>query len=431
MTAEEDDMDRRDFLKKAGSIGAFAALGGLEASWLQAKIVPSDTPQPLPGRWPFGLTDAQEARAAQLHSNSIIVDMVNQSPGGANIFKDYPPELIGPKLEALGEGFEGMGQAIMLPYQLAINGESNLIKEWWDLSGITVGTNGVSVMSAEDLEAARAAGRDENEWTEALPWLRPVATAGEIRQAKAAGVHTLYGYCQPVYGITRNLADINSAYERGLRMLMLTYNRMDFVGAGCTERTDAGLSMYGVEVVKRCNDLGIIVDTAHCSRQTTLDACRFSKTPVFANHSCAQGIYDHARGKSDDELKAIANSGGIIGIVTVPFFLSPAPDATIEAMMDHIDYISNLIGWQHVGIGTDWPMQAPEDILKATLGALIAEIGFRPEDNVSVSHTLRGFSDYRDMPNITRGLVAHGYSDEQIRGILGENFLRVFEEVCG
>jgi membrane dipeptidase len=200
---------------------------------------------------------------------------------------------------------------------------------------------------------------------------------------------------------------------------------------GCTERQDAGLSMYGVEVVERCNELGIIIDTSHCSRQTTLDAIELSETPVFANHSCAQGVFEHARGKSDKELRAIADSGGVLGVVTVPFFLSPDADSTIEVMLDHIDYISNLVGWQHVGIGTDWPMQAPEDVLQATLGAMVGDIGFRSQDKISVTQTLRGFDDYRDMPNITRGLVARGYTDEQIAGILGGNFLRVFEEVCG
>jgi len=421
-------MDRRRFIQSAAAIGVFGALNGLDSGWLQAAATGSE---PAPGTWPFGLTGAQEARAAKLHADSIIWDMVNQEPGGANIFKAYPPELIGPKLEALGVSWEGLGGAIMLPYQLQISGESDLIKQWWDLSGITVGTAGFAIMSAADREAAKGTVDDPKAQFDALPWLSLATTATEIRAAKAEGRIVKYGYCQPVYSITRNLDDIDAAYQQGLRMLMLTYNRMDFVGAGCTERTDAGLSMYGVEVVKRINELGMIVDTAHCGRQTTLDACTFSTGPVFANHSCAQGVYDHARGKSDEELKAIAGTGGIVGVVAVPFFLSPKPDATIDVMLDHIDYISNLIGWQHVGIGTDWPMQCPADILEATLGSMVHEIGFRDQDNISVSQTLLGFSDYRDMPNITRGLVARGYNDEQIKGILGENVLRVFGEVCG
>jgi membrane dipeptidase len=193
---------------------------------------------------------------------------------------------------------------------------------------------------------------------------------------------------------------------------------------------DAGLSNFGVDVVGHCNKLGIIIDTSHCGHATTMDACRFSERPVLANHTTAAGLYPHARGKRDEALDAIAKTGGVVGIVAVPFFLARGRP-TIEAMLDHIDYIARRIGWQHVGIGTDWPLQSPEDLLRETVGGLLSEIGFRPEDNIDVAETLIGFKDYRDFPNITRGLVARGYKDEEIRGILGENFLRVFAQVCG
>src|SRR5207253_1958845 len=136
-----------------------------------------------------------------------------------------------------------------------------------------------------------------------------------------------------------------------------------YVGVGCTERVDAGLSNFGLQVVERCNQLGVIVDTSHCGRLTTLDACRASRTPVIANHASARAVHAHVRGKSDEELDAIAASGGLIGVVAVPFFLAGG-HPTIEAMLDHIDYIAGRVGWRHVGIGTDWPLQAPHDLLQ-------------------------------------------------------------------
>ena len=144
---------------------------------------------------------------------------------------------------------------------------------------------------------------------------------------------------------------------------MLTYNRMDNIGIGCTERVDAGLSMFGIDVVKHCNDLGMIVDVSHCGHLTTMDACRHSKKPVNANHTAARSVYVHARGKSNEALRAIADTGGVIGVVAVPFFLSRADSPTIEHMFDHVDYIAGLVGWQHVAIGTDWPLQAPDCVL--------------------------------------------------------------------
>lgn len=383
-----------------------------------------------PGRWPFGLTSVEELRAEKLHRESIIVDFMSQHPGGANIFKEYSPSLIQERLQ-LAPGMPGVGQAISLPYQLSMEGVSHLIRDWWNLSGLTLGTLSIPMGSSEAMSGPLRGYVELTQRVKKIPWLQLVTSASEIRQAKNEGRHALYGYWQPVYGLTNNLDDIDGAYEEGLRMLMLTYNRMDYVGTGCTERYDAGLSMYGIEVVKHCNRLGIIVDTSHCGKQTTLDACQFSSAPVFANHTSAQGLYNHARGKSDQELKAIADTGGVIGVVTVPYIISPNMKPTIDEVLDHIDYIANQVGWQHVGIGSDWPMQLPPELIETTLGSAIQEIGFRNEDNVSVTSVVRGFEDGRDMPNFTRGLVKRGYSDQQIKGILGENFMRVFEAVCG
>ena len=383
-----------------------------------------------PGKWDFGLTQEQESRAARLHEECLIVDMVHQHPGGANIFKAYDPAVLDQALGEVGSGLAGLGQAIAAPYLLAVAGKSNLIWDWWQQTGVNLGVFGVP-LGPPHVVASMDEFQETMKQIDGLAWVRKCTTAAQVRQAKADGVIAMHGYCQPVYGLSTNLDDLNRAHDQGLRVLMLTYNRQDFVGAGCTEPTDAGLSRYGHQVVERCNELGLVVDTSHCGKQTTLDACRLSATPVLANHTCAQGVYNHARGKSDEELEAIAATGGLAGVVTVPFFLGTDPEISIEATLDHIDYIAAKVGWQHVGLGTDWPLQAPETILEATLGAIIDEIGFRPEDNISTSQVLRGFEDYRDMPNITRGLVKRGYSDEQIAGILGENFLRTFEAVCG
>ena len=145
-------------------------------------------------------------------------------------------------------------------------------------------------------------------------------------------------------------------------------------------------------------------------------------------------MFHHARGKTDEALKAIAETGGVIGVLCVPAFVTDAATPTIEHMLDHVDYIANLVGWQHVGIGTDWPNTAHEEVLRSILDPTAAankDLGFREEDRLDVTVNLVGFDDVRDFPNITRGLVKRGYSDERVRGILGENALRVFSDVCG
>ena len=213
-------------------------------------------------------------------------------------------------------------------------------------------------------------------------------------------------------------------------MIGLTYNWQNYVGSGCTDRSDGGVTDFGARFIRRMNELGIIVDTAHSGRQTTLDACSTSSRPVIASHTSAEAVYRHDRAKSDVELRAIAESGGVIGIMAVPFFLSGAEGVTIEALMDHIDYIATLVGWQHVAIGTDWPLQQTKASLRR-LDERAMRIGFRQEHRIDSVTNLIGFDDYRDFPNITRGLVKRGYTDEQVLGVLGANALRVFEDVCG
>lgn len=383
-----------------------------------------------PGQFNFGLSTVQEARAAKLHHESIVIDLLSQHAGGSNIFAQYPPYLqrdFRARIRAAGSGLGALAEAEYWPYEMSRLGKSDLIHEWYALSGLTCGTFGIDELGSRTHER----GWEFSQRYADLPWIRYVTAAAEIRESKREGAVAFYVHCQPVMPIPRDLKAIDGAYVKGLRSMMLTYNRMDNVGTGCTERVDAGLSMFGIEVVKHCNDIGMVVDVSHCGHLTTMDACRISKQPVNANHTAAKGVYVHARGKSDDALRAIAETGGVIGVVVVPAFVTNDEHPTIEHTLDHMDYIANLVGWQHVAIGTDWPLQAPQDVLEDTFGKLKESVGFRPQDRLDLTQRMEGFEDCRDLPNFTRGLVKRGYSDEQIRGILGENALRVFSEVWG
>jgi len=388
-----------------------------------------------PGKFEFGLTTAQEARAARLHRESIVIDLLSQHAGG-NIFGHFPPELLAHfntqaanAIAASGTGTEVLADVVYWPYEMSLQGRSDLIREWLRAGGLTCGTYDIGVHDGSDPLWKKW--ESVNSTYAQLPWLRYVTTAREIREAKQRGLIAYYAHCQPESPAPRNLKAFDVAYAKGLRSFMLTYNRMDHIGVGCTERVDAGLSMFGVDVVEHCNAMGMIVDVSHCGHLTTMDACRHSTKPVNANHTAARGLYDHARGKNDEALRAIAGTGGVIGVVAVPFFLSGHESPTIEAMLDHIDYIADLVGAEHVAIGTDWPLQAPDELLLAVLGGGGQRLGFRKKDGLALTKRLAGFDDCRDLPNITRGLVKRGYDDDEIKGILGENALRVFEQVCG
>jgi membrane dipeptidase len=378
------------------------------------------------GAFDFGLTPEQEDRAARLHHECLIIDCLFQGPLGYQSLSGAVEE----RYEALWADAGPAAAryaAFLLGYQLALEpGEQ--AQEWreiWLGSGIT-GGNRQFVLGADFVEfmSYNQAVFDRFEW------LTKAVRAADFKEAKQRGMAAGYLSTQDTTGIDKDVAIVDVAHRFGTRMIGLTYNSQNYVGSGCTDRADGGVSSFGAKFIKRMNEVGVIVDTAHSGSRTTLDAAALSRQPVVASHTAAAALLAHQRAKSDDELKAIAQTGGVIGIMAVPFVLAAGEGVTVQAWLDHVDYVADLVGWPHVAVGTDWPLHRPKAILRR-LGELDTRIGFGPEDRIDWPTNLIGFDDYRDMPNLTRGLVNRGYTDEQIAGILGLNFLRVFEAVCG
>lgn len=252
--------------------------------------------------------------------------------------------------------------------------------------------------------------------------------AQDFVEAKEKGKQAVMFQLEP-QSFGRNLDRVAIAYGLGIRMALLTFNTRTYVGDGCGERTNGGLSYLGLELVERLNEVGMLIDLSHCGVQTTLDAIEVSKDPVMCNHTGARALYPQCkRLKTDEELKALAAKGGIVGISAIPNQLSGNTEQGIEDMLNHIDYIVKLIGVDHVAIGLDnvfgdhveYHRQAAKTTFK------LAYIG--QELNAPYMY---GIESPEEWPNITRGLVSKGYSDEEIKKIIGENALRVIQEVVG
>lgn len=380
------------------------------------------------GSYDFGLDQAQEERARALHRDSVVIDMMFYGPASPAA---WTPELAAEYRDG-GPVWDPMGGHRFLADKAATGGFPSY-RELFDATGATTGILQSVLL---DEQWVRRAGDALVRCTDGLPWLHPVRKASDITAAHDAGEHALWGQCQITMLRPGELELVDLAHELGvLHTADLAYNRMTFIGTGCTERYDAGLSHFGLQFVERCNDVGVVVDTAHSGRQTTLDACAASRHPVLATHTSAKALYDCDRAKTDEELVAIAGTGGVVGIYAVPFFLAPPSERrpTVELVLDQVEYVAGLVGWEHVGLGTDWPASDPFHLLGAEFKAQVEEglrqNGFRPEHHVDVEQALEGFADYRDLVNISRGLVARGCTDEQVRAVLGGNVLRVFEEV--
>lgn len=236
-------------------------------------------------------------------------------------------------------------------------------------------------------------------------------------------------------------------YNLGVRIIQLTYSRRARTGDGCYERTDCGLSRSGIDVIEGMNELGILLDLSHCGPKTTLEAIEVSKDPVAFTHSGARGINDFARLRGDEEIKAMAEKGGVIGIVAESNFVRhegglKASQATLEDYLDHIDYVRDLVGIDHIGIGGDIPEVRGNVKAGIDAGRRISMKRFE-EDPDPLKYPdfwyrtnmyyetmwVEGFDTMAKTINVTKGLVGRGYSDQEIIKILGENFFRLFKSV--
>ncbi|MEZ4522649.1 MAG: dipeptidase [Thermomicrobiales bacterium] len=219
--------------------------------------------------------------------------------------------------------------------------------------------------------------------------------------------------------IQLEIGSLRVFYELGLRILGLTWNQRNLLAEGVGEdRAGGGITERGREYIAECNRLGILLDVSHLTVKSFWDLMESSEGPVIASHSNALALCSHKRNLDDDQIKALAERGGIIGINGVAGFIHDDPEqANLDGMLDHLDYIASLVGVRHVALGPDFVDYMRDD------PASFASAGEIPYPD--------GFENITRMPNVTAGLVSRGYSEEDIRGILGLNFLRVFGEVCG
>lgn len=292
---------------------------------------------------------------------------------------------------------------------------------------------------SDPADAPEAHRRDLARWHarfSAVDWLEKVTSPAGARDVVADGdVGVVLNTQNLGLAIAGDLDEIERLHDFGIRIAQLTYNTQNLIGAGCTERGDHGLSRHGVAAVGRCNDLGMVVDLSHCGRRTTLDAIEVSEDPVAFTHTFCRSVMDHARGKSEEELEALADADGYMGIQTSPPFIAPGRiEDAYELFFDHLDRAVSVLGVDRVGIGSDWgviPSKEVPEAIRAGLQDHFDAVGFREEDDVRIATGFGPMERYRDWGAIPEGLEERGYSEEEIEGILGRNFLSFWERVLG
>ncbi len=222
--------------------------------------------------------------------------------------------------------------------------------------------------------------------------------------------------------------DVNLFHGLGQRVSQLTYNERNMIGNGATERIDGGISDFGVAIVERMNQVGMAVDVSHSGDRTTLDACEISSRPVLFTHSNSRDLSGgHPRTKTDEAIRAMAATGGVMGITGVRMFVLDREPTTLVDFFDHYDHVRDLVGVEHLGIGSDIDLHGyddlPTDEYERLKAAYKGSYAFREKIDIEgVDHPKRVF-------DLTEGLIGRGYTDDHIRGILGGNFQRVLGEI--
>ena len=274
------------------------------------------------------------------------------------------------------------------------------------------------------------------------PRLRLVRRVDDILQAKEENsVGVILGF-QDSQPIEMNLEFVRAFAQMGVRIIQLTYNSQNYVGSGCWEENDTGLSYFGKDLIDELNRYGVLIDLSHCGDVTTMKAIEYSDDPVAFTHVASRELgHAHGRGKTDEQIRAVADNDGIIGITCHPPFLKKDPEthhvqeASIDDVLDHIDHVCGLVGPEHVSLGTDLMDKAydtgvspAEDLFDDRYRARREQ---HPEifgsNDPSEVDPPAGFDRHTKFPNITRGLLSRGYSPEEVSGILGQNFYRVCE----
>ncbi|HAA60801.1 MAG TPA: dipeptidase [Planctomycetaceae bacterium] len=435
-------MDRRTFL--AGSAGLTAATAATNAETREAA---DDLTRALNPRIQ---ADRQAAlailkadartleRGLRLHAESIIFDGYGFSPRAALDGDAYADAV---NRGASNAELKDLREEMSMTRYVSDPAEQREYRDAWRSSGVTCIFQNAGEEGQDPLRLIKRLAR----FTYATDMLQEVvskaAVPDDILTAKKQRRHSLYftgngvPLTQQWVSIPDELRYLRIFYQLGIRMMHLTYQRRNMIGDGCAEKANAGLSDFGRAVIAEMNRVGVIPDCAHSGWQTSLEAAQVSEKPVVASHTTCARLHPHIRSKPDEVIKAIAATGGYVGICCISRFLRGRGD--INALLDHVDHVVKTVGVDHVTLGTDvayTSQNAAAERKKVPPSRPRRRKEFRslwPADDYRPTSQAGRSIAWTNWPLFTVGLVGRGYSDEDIRKIIGGNVLRVARVTLG
>ena len=426
-------MNRRDFLGLSAGVSLAAAAGLSPAE--AADTSPQKTNETIQRARQAALailkpTARQLEHGLELHAASLVFESYGFSPRAA-----WDGDALG-KAALAGASpveLEDLREEMTMTRAATDVAERAEYLAAWKAAGVTCISQNAGEESQDPMRLIKRLARFTYVTDRLRDFVSRAVTPEDVVAAKQQGKHCLYfsgngvPLAQRWESLEGELSYIRIFFQLGIRMMHMTYNRRNMIGDGCAEPANAGLSDFGRAAVAEMNRVGVIADVAHSGWQTSLETAKASSRPMVASHSACDGLHHHIRCKPDRVIKAIADTGGYVGICCIPAFLGGQGD--IQAMLDHLDYAVRRFGAEHVAIGTD---------VAYTSRNMAAESKKVPKTGPTrprwESFWPPGALDFRgqplslawtNWPLFTVGMVQRGYSDADIQRILGGNVMRV------
>ncbi|WP_026941328.1 dipeptidase [Hellea balneolensis] len=260
--------------------------------------------------------------------------------------------------------------------------------------------------------------------------IMPVHKASDILDAQKLGkIGIIFGFqnCSP---IEDDLRMVETLYDQGVRIMQLTYNNQSLLATGCYEEGDSGVTRFGREVIKEMNRVGMVIDMSHSAEHSTLQTIELSQRPIAITHANPSRWHEALRNKSDDVLKALGQSGGMLGFSMYPFHLNDGPDCSLDDFCGMIMDTAELMGIDNIGIGSDlcqnWGYETLE-WMRSGKWTFKPDYGEGSASNADWPRQPDWFESSKDFGNIAEGLSDKGMAQRDIEKVMGGNWYRFFE----
>jgi membrane dipeptidase len=358
------------------------------------------------------LTEEQEARAARIVNDNVVISL-HEHP---TLFPEKTDDIIPyTKQGRMATAFEGLAHS-------NIDAVFDNMMDGTCIMSSDAGWRWIDIVHDIGIRACDIAHQDFVIKTERLE---------DIYRAKREGKVAWIISLEASGMIENELDRLDVLYGLGARMTGITYSESNGLGSGIREPKDGGLTLFGRQAVERMNKIGFAIDVTHCGHQTSRDTIECSSKPVFITHTGALALWNRRGLKPDGLLKACADKGGVIGIGSPPHstVTRDHPVHTIESVMDHFEYVKDLIGIDHVAFGPD-TLYGDHVALHHAFAKSLSLSRTRLGDPIQQVAYVKGMENPTEaFHNIVRWLVKRGYSDEEIGKVIGGNIVRVLKEV--